>query len=173
MVNKFIFLLLSGADLNTKTALGRTPLHVAAAQGRGSIVDILLNSGKSSSVTHSRHICVQCGVNVLTVEGRPLARSNQYCTCPPSCLLCFRLCCLCHTGADVNEVDTHGDSALAIAERFGHKDGARHLFLFRWQVRAAQAEKVPQVPLYYHQQCDTANPMWLSGEQVCTPANSA
>ena len=59
-----------------------------------------------------------------------------------------------------------GDTALAIAERFGHKDGARHLFLFRWQVRAAQAEKVPEAPLYYHQQCDTANPIWLAGTQV-------
>lgn len=69
-------------------------------------------------------------------------------------------------GADVNEVDKNNDSALAIAERFGHKDGARHLFLFRWQVRAAQAEKVAQLPMYYHQQCDTANPVWLSGQQV-------
>ena len=66
----------------------------------------------------------------------------------------------------MNEVDNGGDSALAIAERFGHKDGARHLFLFRWQVRAAQAEKVAEVPLYYHQQCDTANPTWLAGQQV-------
>ena len=69
-------------------------------------------------------------------------------------------------GADVNEVDKMGDTALAIAERFGYKDGARHLFLFRWQVRAAQAEKVPEAPLYYHQQCDTTNPVWLAGTQV-------
>ena len=66
----------------------------------------------------------------------------------------------------MNEVDKMGDTALAIAERFGYKDGARHLFLFRWQVRAAQAEKVPEAPLYYHQQCDTTNPVWLAGTQV-------
>lgn len=72
-------------------------------------------------------------------------------------------------GADVNEVDEFGDTALAIAERFGHKDGARHLFLFRWQVRAAKAEKVPQVPKYFHQECDTSNPVWLSGTQVSYP----
>ena len=29
-----------------KTTLGRTPLHVSAAQNRGSIVDVLLNNGK-------------------------------------------------------------------------------------------------------------------------------
>lgn len=73
---------------------------------------------------------------------------------------------VCPVGADVNEVDEFGDTALAIAERFGHKDGARHLFLFRWQVRAAQAEKVPEMPMYFHQQCDTTNPVWLSGTQV-------
>lgn len=102
-----------GADVNMKTTLGRTPLHVAAAQDRGSIVDILLNNG-----------------------------------------------------ADVNDVDNEGNSALAIAERFGHKDGARHLFLFRWQVRAKKAVKVPEVPMYHHQQFDTANPVWISGQQV-------
>lgn len=69
-------------------------------------------------------------------------------------------------GADVNETDTLGETALAIAEKFGHKDGARQLFLYRWQVRAAKAEKVAQPPLYHHQQCDTANPVWLSGNQV-------
>lgn len=68
----------------------------------------------------------------------------------------------------MNEVDNVGDTALAIAERFGYKDGARQLFLYRWQVRAANSEKMEGKPLYYHQQCDTANPVWLQGTQVIT-----
>ena len=43
---KIVSMIFEGANVNTKTSLGRTPLHVAAAQGRGSIVDILLNNGK-------------------------------------------------------------------------------------------------------------------------------
>lgn len=36
---------LSGADVNASTPLGRTPLHVAASQGHGHIVDLLLEKG--------------------------------------------------------------------------------------------------------------------------------
>lgn len=46
-VKKFPLIIISclGADVNTKTKDGRTPLHVSAAQGRGPIVDVLLNNG--------------------------------------------------------------------------------------------------------------------------------
>jgi len=39
----------TGADVNSSTPLGRTPLHVAAAQGHGNIVDLLLEKGKHAS----------------------------------------------------------------------------------------------------------------------------
>lgn len=48
-----------GADVNMKTVLGRTPLHVSAAQNRGSIVDVLLNSGTqyiSESIVIFTHV---------------------------------------------------------------------------------------------------------------------
>lgn len=40
-------LLLTGTDLNACTPCGRTALHVAASQGHGNIVDILLEKGNS------------------------------------------------------------------------------------------------------------------------------
>lgn len=45
--NKKLHLYLSGADVNASTPLGRTPLHVAASQGHGHIVDLLLEKGIS------------------------------------------------------------------------------------------------------------------------------
>ena len=44
--DRFYFLFVcSGADVNACTPLGRTPLHVAASQGHGHIVDLLLEKG--------------------------------------------------------------------------------------------------------------------------------
>lgn len=42
----------AGADVNSSTPLGRTPLHIAAAQGHGHIVDLLLEKGELYSETH-------------------------------------------------------------------------------------------------------------------------
>lgn len=46
----------AGADVNSSTPLGRTPLHIAAAQGHGHIVDLLLEKGELYSETHI-HVC--------------------------------------------------------------------------------------------------------------------
>jgi len=37
--------IISGANVNARTPCGRSPLHVAAAMGHGSIVDLLLEKG--------------------------------------------------------------------------------------------------------------------------------
>ena len=42
----------SGADVNAKTTLGRTALHAASAQGHGSILDLLLEYGKTQCLAH-------------------------------------------------------------------------------------------------------------------------
>ena len=44
-LNDYIYTI-SGADVNGKTSLGRSPLHVAASHGHGNVVDQLLNRGK-------------------------------------------------------------------------------------------------------------------------------
>merc|ERR1712012_787801 len=38
-------LIAAGADVNGLTGLGQTPLHVAAANGHGTVVDLLLEKG--------------------------------------------------------------------------------------------------------------------------------
>ncbi|CAH1780417.1 unnamed protein product [Owenia fusiformis] len=101
----------AGADVNAKTALGRTPLHVAAATDSGPIIDLLLEKG-----------------------------------------------------ANINEVDINGDTALDISNFFGHKGCERHLFLFRWQERAKQSRKKIGRPKMAHMHFDSAFPVWLSGK---------
>ena len=67
------------------------------------------------------------------------------------------------TGADINQVDDEGSSALAIADKFGHKDCERHLFLFRWQERAKQTNSNFERERMAHQFYDSAFPVWLKG----------
>lgn len=38
--------LVTGANVNSSTPNGRTPLHLAASQGHGQIIDSLLQNGK-------------------------------------------------------------------------------------------------------------------------------
>lgn len=38
--------LVAGANVNSSTPNGRTPLHLAASQGHGQIIDSLLQNGK-------------------------------------------------------------------------------------------------------------------------------
>ena len=68
------------------------------------------------------------------------------------------------SGANIDAEDENGDTALTIANRFGHKDCERHLFLFRWQQRAKQTRAQVQHEMFAHQYFDSAFPVWLKGE---------
>ena len=69
-------------------------------------------------------------------------------------------------GADIDAVDQFGDSALAVASRFGHKGCERHLFLFRWQQRAKKIRPHVEHEMFAHQYFDSAFPVWLKGEFI-------
>ena len=68
-------------------------------------------------------------------------------------------------GADINAEDEHGDTALTIAGKYGHKDCERHLFLFRWQQRAKQTRTQAPHEMFAHQYHDSAFPVWLKGNK--------
>ncbi len=67
------------------------------------------------------------------------------------------------SGADIDAVDKFGDSALAVASKFGHKGCERHLFLFRWQQRAKKMKPQLEHEMFAHQFFDSALPVWLRG----------
>ena len=65
-------------------------------------------------------------------------------------------------GADVKAVDSDGNTAIALANQFGHKVSERRLVQFIWQQRAASSRsQLPQPPLLPHQRFDSALPASL------------
>ena len=67
------------------------------------------------------------------------------------------------TGADIDAEDDHGESALTIAAKFGHKTCERHLFLFRWQQRAKRTKPSAEPNRMAHQFFDSKFPVWKKG----------
>ena len=99
---------LAASDVNFRGKVGRTPLHIAAADGRKEVVELLLAHGAD--------------VNARNGNGHTPLSSTAY----PGCRDVAEL--LLTHGADVNAKDDVGETPLHNAATTGQKDAAE-LFL--------------------------------------------
>ena len=101
-----------GADVNAKMAVNQwTPLHYAAREGHGNVIEVLLSAGADSSLT-SKVRCTDLpgeererGSSLVTMLENLKSALNSVCVCRVSCRLGERRC-----------------SSLKIMERKGSSD---------------------------------------------------
>lgn len=94
------FLLKGGASVHCQDMQGNTPLHIASAEGRNDIAELLINHGSD--------------VNATNVQGRTCLHMASY-----SGALDILQTLILH-GAQVNAVDELGSTPLHIALTLGH-----------------------------------------------------
>lgn len=124
-------LLADGKDVNGRNALGSTPLMLAAASGHAEIVDLLLRSGAEINAVdvngqtalilavgqrHLKAANVLLNAADLEVNGRTTQGMTalMYAVASGHASLARRLLA---KGADPNVANSHGQSALTIAEQ--------------------------------------------------------